>query len=440
MFKGQRSRLKVVLIMGALGVLVAGSWALAQLIFGMGEYPGGTLKVVYKFERAEFGPSIYTMEVKPNGDRFDIIETVESKGRKADEIGSGFGPSGAAGAARARFEPRREDIIDLSPLAVLDEKKVELKPNERYLLPDGAVLQTQNQDQIAGVTVIRGIYTHPNYPGQRVLLALANLETSKLPALPAVLRETEGRQDGHAHHAHRVFVQEIIMIKLENVTRVYQMGQTLVQALRGLNLEIADGEFVAIMGPSGSGKSTLLHLIGGLDLPTTGRVLLDDLDIAQQNGNQLAELRGRKVGFVFQTFNLVPTLSALKNVELPMIFQKVPRKERYEKARRLLEQVGLGDRLHHKPSELSGGECQRVAIARALANNPQILLADEPTGNLDAESGEQIMQILKRLNEEQKMTIIVVTHNPDVARYAHRIIRMRYGQIEEIAQNALGGV
>jgi putative ABC transport system ATP-binding protein len=230
------------------------------------------------------------------------------------------------------------------------------------------------------------------------------------------------------------------MIKLENVTRVYQMGQTLVQALRGLSLEIADGEFVAIMGPSGSGKSTLLHLIGGLDLPTTGRVLLDDLDIAQQNGNQLAELRGRKVGFVFQTFNLVPTLSALKNVELPMIFQKVPRKERYEKARRLLEQVGLGDRLHHKPSELSGGECQRVAIARALANNPQILLADEPTGNLDAESGEQIMQILKRLNEEQRMTIIVVTHNPDVARYAHRIIRMRYGQIEEIAQNALGGV
>ncbi len=230
------------------------------------------------------------------------------------------------------------------------------------------------------------------------------------------------------------------MIKLENVTRVYQMGQTLVQALRGLNLEIADGEFVAIMGPSGSGKSTLLHLIGGLDLPNAGRVLLDGLDIAQQNGNQLAELRGKKVGFVFQTFNLIPTLSALKNVELPMIFQKIPRKERYDKARRLLEQVGLGDRLHHKPSELSGGECQRVAIARALANDPQILLADEPTGNLDAESGEQIMQILKRLNEEQKMTIIVVTHNPEVARYAHRVVRMRYGQIEEIAQNALGGV
>nr|BAL58730.1 ABC transport system protein [Candidatus Acetothermum autotrophicum] len=230
------------------------------------------------------------------------------------------------------------------------------------------------------------------------------------------------------------------MIRLENVVRVYQMGKTLVPALRGLSLEIADGEFVAIMGPSGSGKSTLMHLIGGLDAPSEGKVLLDGVDIAQQNGNQLAELRGKKVGFVFQTFNLVPTLSALKNVELPMIFQGVPRKERYEKARRLLEQVGLGDRLHHKSSELSGGECQRVAIARALANDPQILLADEPTGNLDAESGEQIMQILKRLNEEKKMTIIVVTHNPDVARYAHRVIRMRYGQIEEVSQNAQGGV
>lgn len=230
------------------------------------------------------------------------------------------------------------------------------------------------------------------------------------------------------------------MIKLENVARVYQMGKTLVPALRGLSLEIADGEFVAIMGPSGSGKSTLMHLIGALDAPTEGKILLDNLDISQQNGNQLAELRGKKVGFVFQTFNLVPTLSALKNVELPMIFQKVPRRERYEKARRLLEQVGLGDRLHHKPSELSGGECQRVALARALANDPQILLADEPTGNLDAESGEQIMQILKKLNEEKKMTIIVVTHNPEVARYAHRIIRMRYGRIEEVSHTAQGGV
>lgn len=189
-----KRRLQFVFALAALGVLAVGGWALAQLIFGMGDYPGGTLKVVYRFERAEFGPSIYTMEVKPSGDRFDVMETVESKGRKADEIGSGFGASGAAGAARARFEPRREDIIDLSPLSVLDERKVELKPNERYLLPDGAVLQTQNQDQIAGVKVIRAIYTHPNYPGQRVLFALADLETSKLLLFPPFLeRQKDGK-------------------------------------------------------------------------------------------------------------------------------------------------------------------------------------------------------------------------------------------------------
>lgn len=229
------------------------------------------------------------------------------------------------------------------------------------------------------------------------------------------------------------------MITLNNIARVYQMGKTQIQALRGLNLEITDGEFVAIMGPSGSGKSTLMHIIGGLDLPDQGRVLLGNIDVSQQNGNQLAELRGKKVGFVFQTFNLIPTLSALKNVELPMVFQGIPRKDRYAKARRLLEQVGLGDRMNHKPSELSGGECQRVALARALVNDPQILLADEPTGNLDAASGEQIMRILQQLNEEKHMTIIVVTHNPEVARYAHRIIRMRYGQIEEISHNAHGG-
>lgn len=189
-----KHRLQLMIALVALGVLAVGGWALAQLIFGMGEYPGGTLKVAYKFERPDFGPSIYTMEVKPNGDRFDITETVESKGRKADEIGSGFGPSGAAGAARARFEPRREDIIDLSPLSVLDEKKVELKPNERYLLPDGAVLQTQNEDKIAGIKVIRAIYTHPNYSGQRVLFAFADLETSKLLLFPPFLeRQKDGK-------------------------------------------------------------------------------------------------------------------------------------------------------------------------------------------------------------------------------------------------------
>ncbi|MCS7197797.1 MAG: hypothetical protein NZ930_03840 [Candidatus Bipolaricaulota bacterium] len=189
-----KRRLYLAIALAALSALAVGGWALAQLIFGMGEYPGGTLRVVYKFERAEFGPSIYTMEVKPSGDRFDIIETVETKGRKADEIGSGFGPSGAAGAARARFEPRREEIIDLSPLSVLGEKKVELKPNERYLLPDGAVLQTLNQDQIAGIKVIRAVYTHPNYPGQRVLFAFADLETSKLLLFPPFLeRQKDGK-------------------------------------------------------------------------------------------------------------------------------------------------------------------------------------------------------------------------------------------------------
>lgn len=221
------------------------------------------------------------------------------------------------------------------------------------------------------------------------------------------------------------------MIKLTDVVRTYPMGKTKVQALRGLDLEIREGELVAIMGPSGSGKSTLMHLIGGLDLPDEGSVLLGELDISQQNGNHLAELRGKRVGFVFQTFNLITTLSALENVELPMIFQQVPRKERRKRAQELLGQVGLGERIHHKPTELSGGEQQRVAIARALVNDPQILLADEPTGNLDSESGDEIMQLLKELNEEKGMTVIVVTHDPEIARYAHRIVRIRDGQIQE---------
>lgn len=194
MFNRKRSRLQLVLVLAAVGVLIAGGWALAQLIFGMGEYPGGTLRLVYMFERPDFGPSIYTMEVKPNGNRFDIFETVESKGRKADEVGSGFGASGAAGAARARFEPRREDIIDMSPLSVLDEKKVELKPNDRYLLPDGAILQTGDRTQIAGVSAINAVYTHPNYPAQRVLFAIADLETSKLLLFPPFLeRQKDGK-------------------------------------------------------------------------------------------------------------------------------------------------------------------------------------------------------------------------------------------------------
>ena len=223
------------------------------------------------------------------------------------------------------------------------------------------------------------------------------------------------------------------MIKLENVVRTYQLGKTQVEALRGVDLQINRGEFVAIMGPSGSGKSTLMHLLGALDRPTDGILLLNGQDIVQDSRNVLAELRSRKVGFVFQMFNLIPTLSALDNVEFPMMFAGTPRKERRSRAQRLLELVGLEGRLRHKPSELSGGERQRVAIARALANDPEILLADEPPGNLDSKSGKQIMELLARLNEERGMTLIVVTHDPAIANYAQRTIQILDGQIQDLA-------
>lgn len=220
------------------------------------------------------------------------------------------------------------------------------------------------------------------------------------------------------------------MIRLENVVRSYQMGEVQVRALRGLNLEIKEGEFVAIMGPSGSGKSTLLHLIGALDLPNGGTVKLGDLDISEQNSSQLAELRGKKMGFIFQTFNLITTLSALENVELPMMFQGIPRGKRRKRSQKLLEQVGLGDRSLHRPTELSGGEQQRVAIARALVNDPDIILADEPTGNLDSKSGAEIMQILSELNQNRGVTVIMVTHNSEDAQYADRIAHIRDGRIK----------
>ena len=223
------------------------------------------------------------------------------------------------------------------------------------------------------------------------------------------------------------------MIRLENVIRTYQLGKTQVEALRGVDLQINQGEFVAIMGPSGSGKSTLMHLLGALDQPNGGIVFLNGQDIVQHSRNVLAELRGKKVGFVFQMFNLIPTLSALDNVEYPMMFQGVPRRERRTRAKRLLGLVGLEDRMRHKPSELSGGERQRVAIARALANDPEILLADEPTGNLDSKSGKQIMELLARLNEEHGMTLIVVTHDPAIAGYAQRTIHILDGQIQDLA-------
>jgi putative ABC transport system ATP-binding protein len=231
------------------------------------------------------------------------------------------------------------------------------------------------------------------------------------------------------------------MIELKNVHKVYPMGEVSVPALRGINLTIHPGEFVAIMGPSGSGKSTLMHLLGCLDLPSDGVVQLDGKDITKLDKDTLAQIRGKKVGFVFQTFNLIPTLTAQENVELPLFFQGVPREKRRARAAELLRKVGLDGRLHHKPAQLSGGERQRVAIARALANDPEIILADEPTGNLDSESGKAILELLAQLHREGK-TIILVTHNPEAAAYAQRIVRIRDGRlVEEVAANVIvGGV
>jgi putative ABC transport system ATP-binding protein len=229
------------------------------------------------------------------------------------------------------------------------------------------------------------------------------------------------------------------MIELKNVHKVYPMGEVSVPALRGINLTIHPGEFVAIMGPSGSGKSTLMHLLGCLDLPSDGVVQLDGKDITTLDEDTLAQIRGKKVGFVFQTFNLIPTLTAQENVELPLFFQGVPREKRRARAAELLRKVGLDGRLHHKPAQLSGGERQRVAIARALANDPEIILADEPTGNLDSESGKAILELLAQLHREGK-TIILVTHNPEAAAYAQRIVRIRDGREEVAAHVTSGGV
>jgi len=220
------------------------------------------------------------------------------------------------------------------------------------------------------------------------------------------------------------------LIELRDVWKTYQMGKVEVHALRGVSLKLAEGEFLAVMGPSGSGKSTLMHLMGCLDLPTKGEVLFEGTDTSRLRGRELAAIRGRKLGFVFQTFNLVPTLTALENVELPMIFQGVPRTERRAKAEELLERVGLGDRLDHRPSELSGGEQQRAAIARALANDPRIILCDEPTGNLDSAAGTAILELLAQLNGEGR-TIVLVTHDPEAAEYAGRKIYLRDGQVAE---------
>ncbi|NLX64446.1 MAG: ABC transporter ATP-binding protein [Clostridiaceae bacterium] len=218
------------------------------------------------------------------------------------------------------------------------------------------------------------------------------------------------------------------MIKLENVKKVYTTGEISLTALKGISMEIKPGEFVSIMGPSGCGKSTLMNIMGCLDRMTSGKYTLNGRDISGLSDNELAEIRCREIGFVFQSFNLLPRMTVLENVELPMVYAGIPRKERRERALAALEKVDLGNRIRHRPNEISGGQKQRVAIARAIVNNPSIILADEPTGNLDTKVTKEIMKIIQKLNDDGT-TVVLVTHEPDVAQYSKRIIHMLDGEI-----------
>ena len=220
------------------------------------------------------------------------------------------------------------------------------------------------------------------------------------------------------------------VIRLENVFKTYDLGEIQVQALRGVSLEMREGEFVAVMGPSGSGKSTIMNILGCLDRPTKGRYFLDGVDVSAMSKSELARIRNRKLGFVFQQFNLLSRTSALENVELPTVYAGVPPEERTKRAMEALTRVGLGDRAGHHPSQLSGGQQQRVAIARGLVNRPSILLADEPTGNLDSRTSVEIMDILQTLNNEQGLTIVLVTHEPDIAQYSRRTLLFRDGKLK----------
>jgi len=219
------------------------------------------------------------------------------------------------------------------------------------------------------------------------------------------------------------------IIKLENVWKIYQLGKVELIALKGIDLEIIPGAFVTIMGASGSGKSTLLNIIGCLDVPTRGKAFLKGQNVSLLSEDNLAQIRGRTIGFVFQEFNLLPNLNALENVVLPMIFQRIPEEKREKKAKEILVSVGLKERVLHHPAELSAGERQRVAIARAFANSPELVIADEPTGNLDSGTGKKIMEILTNFHKNEKKTIIVVTHDPNIANYSEEIVNIKDGQI-----------
>jgi len=218
------------------------------------------------------------------------------------------------------------------------------------------------------------------------------------------------------------------IIRLDNICKNYKMGEAIIQAVCEASLTINRGDFVAIVGPSGSGKSTMMNLVGALDLATKGEIYLDNVDIEHLHESDLAQIRGKKIGFIFQTFNLIPTLNALENVALPIIFQGVPRWKRIERAKKLLDEVKLSHRMYHLPNELSGGERQRVAIARALANEPEVILADEPTGNLDSKTGEEILNLFMNLNKQGK-TIIIITHDPNIAKKARKIVKLKDGRI-----------
>ncbi len=222
------------------------------------------------------------------------------------------------------------------------------------------------------------------------------------------------------------------VVETEDLAKYYYLGGTTIKALDGVNVKIKHGEYVSLVGPSGSGKTTLFNMIGGLDRPTRGRVYIDEVDVSKLDAYELAWLRCRKVGYIFQTFNLIPVLNALENVSLPMIFAGVPREGRIKRSTELLNNVGLSDRLYHKPAQLSAGQQQRVAIARALANDPAIVLADEPTGNLDLHTGHEIVDLLKKSNEERGVTVIAATHDLKMIDVSNRIFWMRDGKIEKI--------